>query len=76
MEDTQHKEVYNVVKAIDDLDLGDWFIQQPLLKSYIFWNHENKHKIMNHPNVLCDMHSSSSFACTLKYAHKHYFFLK
>ena len=71
-----NSEVYHVVKAIDDLHLNDQFLALPLLKSYTFWNHENKYRIMNHQEVKNDFHSSSSFSQVLKHVHKHYFFLK
>tara|TARA_A100001015_G_C14875095_1_gene665964 strand:+ start:353 stop:577 length:225 start_codon:yes stop_codon:yes gene_type:complete len=68
-----HKEMNNIVKAVDDLNLEDWVLSQPYRKSYIFFNDSNFNHIKNHPAVLQDCHSSASFAKAFKHTHLFYF---
>lgn len=62
-------ESMNIIKALDELNLYDWFINQTPKKSYYFWNEQNIQNIENNHNVLTDGHSRLSFAIALKDAH-------
>ncbi len=70
---TLYHEMNHIVKAIDDLDLGDWVISQPECKSCTFLDNPNFKKIKNHPVVLQDYHSSCSFARAFKKTRLFYF---
>ena len=62
-------ETMHILKAIDQLELDDWFLSFPKQKSYTFIKHENIQKILNHKLVYNDCHTNSSFGIALKHAH-------